>query len=112
MIKIDVQGMAGIAKKLDNENLKGKLETAITKVAFLLQREAKIEAPVRTGFLRNHILVNTKSNLLSEVVSMAPYSVYVHEGTKNQKANPYMQRAVDIASDAIKKTLSDVFKDL
>lgn len=59
-------------KKLYNKLLYG--------IMFQLQQKAKTNAPVRTGYLKNHIGVQKKKEGW-ELVAAAPYAAYVESGT-------------------------------
>jgi HK97 gp10 family phage protein len=72
---------------------------ALEDAGLEITRHAQAEAPVRTGNLRRNIEfegVNPQATQ-ARVVSKAPYSVYVNNGTRYQRANPYMNRGVDRA---------------
>lgn len=55
---------------------------------------ARNNAPVDTGFLRDHIFARHLSKS-SEVVSEAPYSGFVEFGTRFMAAQPFLRPAVD-----------------
>jgi HK97 gp10 family phage protein len=78
--------------------------TAIERLLAETAREAKRDAalkiaanaqrvaPVDTGNLRRNIEATPDS-----VVSKAPYSIWVHNGTRNQRAQPFLNIAVDMS---------------
>jgi HK97 gp10 family phage protein len=88
-IKMDNSAVEKVAK----DARKKLLTSAVNRVAL----RAQAEAPVQTGNLRRNIKANLPSGLMyiASVDSNAPYSVYVHEGTRNQSANPYLARALE-----------------
>ena len=71
------------------------MNTAIKFAGVRIQREAKIEAPVLTGNLRSQIRFTNRNNGTGVVGSYAKYSIYVHEGTRYQRSNPFMERAIE-----------------
>ncbi len=75
--------------------IKEELNRAVKFAAVRIQREAKIEAPVDTGNLRSQIRFTNLTNGRGTVGSYAQYSIYVHEGTRHMKANPFMDRALN-----------------
>lgn len=71
-----------------------ELEKGIKRSVIKLERKAKQEVPVDTGRLRGSH--RTKfGNLRGEVSPTTTYAVYVHEGTRHQRSNPWLQRTAD-----------------
>jgi HK97 gp10 family phage protein len=76
------------------------IERLLTETAREAKRDAALEiaanaqgtAPVDTGNLRRNIEATADS-----VVSKAPYSIFVNNGTRYQRANPFLNRAVDMS---------------
>lgn len=73
-------------RKLVIENQKLLQNTTLKATA-----ECKKEAPVKTGNLRKQI-TPTIGAFQGTVESRAPYSSYVHDGTRFQNPNPFMSR--------------------
>lgn len=98
---IEVKGLNEIVRNYATAppKVKDELNKAIRFAGVRIQREAKIEAPVLTGNLRSQIRFTNLQDGRGVVGSYVQYSVYVHEGTKFMKANPFMERAL-IASKA------------
>jgi len=78
---------------------------AMEKSGFVLEEQAKREAPVDTSRLRTSIRAKV-TPLKTTVTPMVEYAVYVHEGTRNQKKNPFLTRA----SEKKRKTVIGFFK--
>lgn len=80
--------------------LRDAREEALTDAGLKITARAQQEAPVRTGNLRRNITFNRPTGPMryASVDSNAPYSVYVHEGTRYQSANPYLARAAEAVS--------------
>lgn len=55
---------------------------------------ARQKAPVRTGFLRDHIIARHLARS-SQVESWAPYSGFVEFGTRYMSAQPFLRPAID-----------------
>lgn len=83
-IKIDI---AKATAKLDQTtaNVKETIVKELNKFAVLTVNDAKRNAPVDEGFLRNAIGMNvaTLQNLRSEVIVAANYAAYIEFGTRS-----------------------------
>lgn len=66
-----------------------KASVVVTKVTLDTERDAKVLAPVDTGFLRNSIS-STVRGLVGEVGPSAEYGAYVEDGTSRMAPQPYM----------------------
>lgn len=71
-----------------------ELDKAIDKSITIVQGQSRIEAPIITGYLRRRIEKEPIKPLKAEVVSRAEYGYIVHEGGRNRRGNPYMERAI------------------
>lgn len=71
--------------------------------------EAKRNAPVDTGFLRDNITsLGAKIGrdvINGEVLSAAEYSSYVHDGTRYIEPNPFLDDAIEELEGELIKTL-------
>lgn len=76
-------------------------QKALTDIGEKVTERAKQEAPVDTGHLKANIELEGPIGPMEyvAVVSNAPYSVYVEVGTKNQRANPFLARAIEAVSN-------------
>ena len=105
----------------------------IKKVAFSIEREAKIEAPTQTGDMKNKIATDLYP-LTATVSTHSPYAIYVHEGTAahiidspvnirgvgwryiglhpGNKANPFMRRAAEKVERQIPSIIEDEMRAL
>lgn len=67
---------------------------AIEKSLLSIERDSKINTPVRTGYLRaSHRTLF--GNLRGELEPKAAYAIYVHEGTRYMRARPFLLNAVN-----------------
>lgn len=123
MIALDIKITDKASERLDDSKFRRKLGEAVNKIAFLVERGAKISAtkliymsPIsksgyrRTGFLRNNIKAKpySTSKAYAEVISQAPYSIYVHQGTRYMRARPYMEEGIKEVNRDIKDILKDI----
>ena len=69
-------------------------EDAIGKVTYYTQEQAKQNAPVDTGALRNSISAEV-DGLTGFVFTGLDYAGYVEFGTYKMAANPFMRRAAE-----------------
>ena len=87
---------------------------AINKAALLVERDAKILAPVDTGRLMNSITHDVNEADISARVGIPPrfdntsmmYGVYVELGTSKMAAQPYLRPALEKNVGKIERLLS------
>lgn len=137
LFSTDISEISALVRSVagGEQKLKKNLGTAGRQAGFIVEGQAKVEAPVKIGNLRAGIgppvVKQTGTSTVVEVKSHAEYSVPVHEGrgevvpinakvlrwdgpngvvfamrSRATKPNPYMYRALD-KSEA---NLSDVFE--
>lgn len=83
-----------------------RVNDAIKKSAFNIERESKIRTPVLTGFLRaSH---QTRFSMLKgEIEPMANYAGYVHWGTRRMRGRPFLLQAVETSEHAIQRFFTE-----
>ena len=94
------------------------LADASKRSAWVITKNVKVETPVDTGALRRGIRPNFTKSLIVIKPHNTPYAIYVHEGTKFFKGNPFMKRGLDnsinevqrIYDDSVSKILTKVSK--
>lgn len=95
------------------------LNKAIQQSIFTIERQSKINTPVRTGFLRaSHR--SLFSNLRGEVGPTASYAMFVHEGTRYMRSRPFLLEAVQSTDSqiqgffeaAVQDTLDSIARDV
>lgn len=87
-------------------HIRNAIGNAIKKSAYLVEREAKLETPVDTGRMRASIF----SDIQSEIATVSPYvnyALFVHEGTRYIRANPFMKRGLENAQSGIQGFFDD-----
>lgn len=74
-----------------------EVDAVVRATALAIERDAKINAPVDTGNLRNSIRMVDEVPLdgKAEVVVGAEYGLYVERGTRYNRAQPFLKPAVD-----------------
>lgn len=99
-LSIKIEGLDKLKtalKKMPGETV-NQISTAIKKSVAVLQNEAMREAPVNKqtggGNLRQNIRSRMTTKLRGEVSSDAPYSVFVHEGTRPHEIRPTVKKAL------------------
>ena len=73
------------------------MATKIKELSFLIEREAKLVTPVKTGRLRASIGVRNLQPLGGEVSTNTHYAIYVHEGTRYMMGRPFMKMGAESA---------------
>lgn len=83
--------------------------TFINEYAASIVEHAKQNAPVRTGYLRDHIHVEREGDESVAAVSEAPYSEAVNFGTARRAPNPFFSLAIQQASEDVEALVRKVF---
>jgi HK97 gp10 family phage protein len=83
-----------------------ELKPAIAKTIAAIQRAAAPRTPWRHGFLlnRNEIRLGDLTGLFKK---LAPYAVFVHEGTYKMKGRPFLSQGID----ATAKEVDNIFRN-
>ena|SRR3989304_3626310 len=77
--------------------------------------EEKQEAPVRTGHLRarwDTIVGRKGDKLIGTLRSNTSYAIFVHEGTRYQRANPFLIRSAKNAKERVNKDFEEAIGDI
>lgn len=81
-----------------------ELTMAVRKSTFLTEGQSKIRTPVRTGFLRNsHVtrFMGGGLNYAGIVEPTAFYAGFVHQGTRFQRAQPFLRKGLEASENQI-----------
>lgn len=87
-INVKIEGLDKIERAFSEAPARtvDEISKAIKKSVLTIERNAKREAPVNKGpgggTLRQNIKSRMITNMTGEVEAKAPYSLYVHEGTR------------------------------
>jgi HK97 gp10 family phage protein len=115
MVNITIKGLDEVNKLLRNViESKPAIDRFANRVLFKIQREGAIESPVKTSTLKRSIHTKALGWARGYVATNTDYALYVHEGTTRQRANPFMERAVEntegFTDQEIEKLLDSVLK--
>jgi len=91
------------------EEAKRRLQSAtierkrvLTAIGFVVEREAKRLAPVRTGTLRRSVTSRVgESGNVVRVGTNLRYAPFVHFGTRYMRARPFLEDALEASRDEI-----------
>lgn len=99
-IKVQIQGMNELIKLMQKapaitaREISKTIERSIAAVESAAKREAPVNKQTGGGTLRQKIRSKMTSSISGEIVAEAPYSVYVHEGTKPHIIVPVRKQAL------------------
>ena len=98
-----------LARKFKDIDLPEILKDRVKDVAEQLVEASKAHTPVKTGALRDSILVLNAQPLGATIQAQENYAFFVHEGTKKMSARPFMELG---ANDTIKNLDRDLARDI
>jgi HK97 gp10 family phage protein len=97
-IKIEIKGLDEFRKMLSLSPIiaRKELNTAIRTSILIMLRYLKTSTlvPVRTGLLKQSIR-SSFSDLKGTLAPHTNYAIFVHEGTRYQKAQPFLKETID-----------------
>ena len=107
----DIQGRRQLERNMQriNRNTETEIEQALTKSALIVERDAKINAPVDTGRLRASITHKVEETY-AEVGTNVEYAKSVEFGTSKQSAQPFLFPAYNNNKQKILKELAKAFQ--
>lgn len=116
-VTVKIQNLAEIRRAFGQAPvlMTRNLDKAIRASVLLIERQSKINTPVRTGNLRaSH---QTMFSPLKGVIQpMANYAVFVHEGTRYMRARPFLRSAVESEDNQVqgqfKKAVQDTLDEI
>jgi len=101
-LTVEIKGLAELkaAFAKSPSTVIGEMKPAIASVIVALERDAAPRTPWRTGFLlnRNEIKLSDLTGLFKK---LAPYAIFVHDGTSKMKARPFLQEAIDATAKEV-----------
>ena len=118
MTVFQIKGFAEVGRYLDQAvtNLEGTFRSEVLEPTLsTAASQAQAEAPVRTGFLRDHTGYRINSDTEGELFSDAPYAAAVNFGTsKNTRGTGFFSNAAaqlerDVPEQA-KRWFANAFK--
>lgn len=96
-VNIEFEGADQLIRKFNNQPAAIQREASgiIMNSALQVEKRASDNAPVDTGYLRQHITANKTGEMSAEVVASADYAIYQEYGTRKMSAHPFMRPAMD-----------------
>ncbi len=112
MVSGDASDFYALADRLDRApaKVRGRATKDLATWSRDTENAARAAAPVRSGELRDGIHARALG-LAAEVVSEAPHSVYVEEGTSDTAPQPFMSPAADRTTPTFDKSFGGALED-
>jgi HK97 gp10 family phage protein len=88
-----------------------KMDEAAEKLAQETVERAQELAPVKTGYLRDHITKEQAGEQHWEVVSEAPYSHVAEYGSRGRAAHPFLTPAMEEARAKMPEVMTQALND-
>lgn len=107
---VEFKGLKELQRDIDEamKDLPPGLQGAMQKATLVVEREAKIRAPVDTGRLRASIASEVRAiggGVQGIVGSVVEYAPYVELGTKYMRPRPYLGAALEAKMNEILQIL-------
>lgn len=119
MVNIEIKNLREIRMAFSRspQLMTKNLNIAIRRSIFEIGRDSRINTPVDTGRLRASTY-ETFTTLRGEVGTKTEYDLFVHEGTRFQRSQPYLRKSVEknqrnvdsYFADAVQVTLNEIGK--
>jgi HK97 gp10 family phage protein len=94
-VSLNVSGFEGVKEALSRFDaaMIAQVHDKLVEWCEAVRTLAQSAAPVRTGYLRDHIYAEV-NDWIGNVGSEAAYSVFVEQGTRYMKAQPFLFPAI------------------
>lgn len=107
--------LKGLDRFIRSVELKSKtaqkaVDAELKRSAHRVEKLARVNAPVDTGWLRSQIYAEQQRLLHHRVVSPALYSVYLELGTRKMAAQPFLDPALRAEWPRLMENLKKMFK--
>lgn len=96
---------------LNNADVDAVIQAELERTAYNIERGAKRNCPVDTGNLRRTITTEIGSMEVN-VGSNCEYASYVHDGTRYQSAQPFLEEATNANLDDLANRIAEAIEDL
>lgn len=103
-VKLDTAVLDSLLSSADSQK-----EEVVKTVAFFIEGQAKQNAPVLTGFLRNSIKAEKFTEGIYRVNVWAKYGAFVELGTRKMSARPYLVPATELGIGIMLETWKAFF---
>ena len=87
------------------------LKRAVRKSALLVERYSKMRSPVDTGRLRSSIRTRI-DDFTATVSPTVNYAIFIHDGTRNMRARPFMTQGAEDATTEIRSVFNREIKGI
>ena len=96
-VSFKVKGVDRLVRQLAIKSKQARIATdrQLELSSKRIERMAKVKAPVDTGALKNSIFSAKAGNLTYKVTAPQHYAIYVENGTRKLRAQPYLKPALD-----------------
>lgn len=94
------------------------INNGMKEAAFEVEKAGKIritsgpERAIKTGYLRSSIAVTSVLPFKATVSAKASYGIYVHEGTRNMRARPFLAKGLQDSIPKIESILGAKVKSV
>jgi len=108
-ISVDAKETLKFVERLP-DNVRNAIGEALAKSAFTVERYMKTNAPVDTGRLRSSIFTELTPTIYPTRATISPhvfYAIFVHEGTRFIRANPFAAKAAEQAESEVQDFFDD-----
>ena len=111
-IEVEIKGLSEIKKSFSKAPaLFTKIfDPAIKKSIFIFLGATRPFVPVDTGFLRETGMQTTFEALTGRLDNVAPYAVFVHEGTKKMAGRPFFEQGIEVGQDQVQQTFDEALQ--
>ncbi len=94
-VSLDVSGLEDVQEALSrfDSAMIAQVHAKLVQWCNAVKTLAQAAAPVRTGYLRDHIYAEV-NEWVGNVGSEATYSIFVEFGTRYMKAQPFLYQAI------------------
>lgn len=112
-VEFNSAGVKRLAADLAAAGPKNRVRLSVTlrNAARAIESDAKVLAPVRTGFLKSSISSDVRG-LHTEIGPTADYGHYVEHGTSEMAPQPYMRPALERRIPDLRRDVLDVGSDI
>jgi len=100
-----------VLNQLDGPDLSDAKKQGLHAGAFVVETQAKLKAPVDTGFLRNSITVDEVTEDEAIIAPHAEYAIYPEFGTMFMTARAYLRPALLEHQDEVRSAIRTVLQD-
>ena len=109
LVDIEIKGLKQLGKAMNSgaRAIDKGFGVWVKKTTALILGTSRTRTPVDTGFLRGPAMKTTLSGKKGIIKNVAPYALFVHEGTKFMRARPFFDQGIAQARTQLKRLLGD-----